>query len=83
MTPDTRLPAALTRPGIALAALALALAPAPALAYIGPGIAVGTVVLVAAMIGSVVLALLALFWYPLKRLWRRLRRPSPGERSRP
>lgn len=61
----------------AAAALALLLGPAPALAYIGPGIAVGTLVLLAALAGSVVLALLALFWYPLKRLWRRLRRPEP------
>lgn len=43
--------------------------PAPALAYIGPGLAFGTFMLLASFLGSIVLAALALVWYPLKRLF--------------
>lgn len=59
-------------PFVSTAALmALLLGPTPALAYIGPGLAFGTLMLVAGFVSSVVLAVLALFWYPLKRLLRR------------
>lgn len=56
-----------------LAALGVqALAPA-AHAYIGPGVATGTVVLVLGVLGALALWVFALVWYPCKRLWRRWR----------
>lgn len=42
--------------------------PTTALAYVGPGLGLGTVGVVLAFIFSIVLAIVALFWYPLKRL---------------
>jgi len=37
-------------------------------AYVGPGIGLGAIGLVLGIIGSILLALIATFWYPLKRL---------------
>ena len=76
MTNHPRPPSRLARICMAASALALLLSSAPAFAYLGPGIAAGAVLLVIALVGSVVLALAALFWYPLKRLWRRRRHPT-------
>ena len=39
----------------------------PAHAYIGAGLSVGTLIVVFALILSVFLAIISLFWYPLKR----------------
>ncbi len=47
--------------------------PEPALAYIGPGISAGTVAVIIGLICSVLLALFAVVWYPLKRLLRQMR----------
>jgi hypothetical protein len=40
----------------------------PALAYIGPGVGAGLVATVLGVLTAIVLALFALFWYPIKRL---------------
>ncbi len=40
----------------------------PTLAYVGPGLGLGTVGIVLAFIFSILLAIISLFWYPLKRL---------------
>ena len=39
----------------------------PAYAYIGAGLSVGSFIVVLALILSVVLAIVSLFWYPIKR----------------
>lgn len=43
-------------------------------AYIGPGLGVGVIATVLAILGSFLLALFAILWYPAKRLYRRLAR---------
>lgn len=51
----------------------LLLAASPAHAYIGPGAGAGTIAVVLGVIASLFLALVAIVWYPLKRLYLRLR----------
>ena len=48
-----------------------------AFAYIGPGLGAGTVGVILGVIGSIFLALFAIFWYPLKRLFKKLKKPQP------
>ena len=55
--------------GIYLALMAALLAP-PAYAYIGPGVGAGTVAVVFGVIASIILAFVAIIWYPFKRLFR-------------
>ena len=56
-----------------LAAMAvLTLAPT-AHAYVGPGVASSTIVLVLGILGSILIWVFALVWYPFKHLWRRWR----------
>ena len=57
----------------ASAALALAAA-APAQAYLGPGLGLGAIAASLGVIGSLLLGLLSVLWYPVKRFARRLRR---------
>ncbi len=42
--------------------------PASAMAYVGPGLGAGVISLVLGVLGSVIIALIALIWYPTKRL---------------
>ncbi len=53
--------------------LALLLLPGTAEAYVGPGAGIGALGAVLAVIGTVLLAILGFFWYPLKRLVARRR----------
>ena len=64
-----------------LAATAVGALPLPAEAYLGPGLGLGALGAIAAIILSVILALFAVFWYPLKRLLRR-RREDSGDAGR-
>lgn len=57
----------------AAAGLALAAA-APAYAYLGPGVGLGAIGVALGVVGSILLGLFSLLWYPFKRLVRRLRR---------
>lgn len=58
-----------------LAATALWLgAAAPAHAYMGPGIGMGTIGVILGVIGSILLGMFSVLWYPIKRLIRRLRK---------
>jgi threonine/homoserine/homoserine lactone efflux protein len=43
----------------------------PAMAYIGPGIGVGMIATVLGILTAIVLAIFAVFGYPIKRLLRR------------
>ena len=45
--------------------------PTTAHAYIGPGLGLGVIGMVFALIFSVFLAVLAIVWYPIKRIVRR------------
>jgi hypothetical protein len=45
-------------------------------AYVGPGLGAGVIGVLFGLLASVVLALLAIVWYPLKRLLRRFSRRS-------
>lgn len=49
-----------------------------AFAYVGPGLGAGTIGVVIGFLVSILLAVFALFWYPLKRLFKRL---FPGKAS--
>lgn len=51
-----------------VAALVLALQPAAAVAYIGPGVGAGAVAAVLGVLGSIFLAIVAVVYYPIKRL---------------
>ncbi|MBB4096494.1 hypothetical protein [Sphingomonas kyeonggiensis] len=54
--------------------LVLALsAPLAAQAYTGPGLGLGAVGVAFGLIGSILLAIVSVVWYPVKRLVRRIR----------
>ncbi len=44
----------------------------PAMAYIGPGIGVGMIATVLGILTAIGLAIFAVFWYPLKRLYKKI-----------
>lgn len=48
----------------------------PASAYLGPGMGIGAFGVVLGLIGAVLLAIFAVVWYPLKRLFGR-KKQSP------
>lgn len=50
---------------------ALLLAPSPALAYIGPGVAAGAVASALGVLGSILLGIFAVVYYPIKRVLKR------------
>lgn len=52
---------------------------ASAQAYIGPGTGVGTIAVVFGVLGSILLALIAILWYPFKRLISRLRKTEKSD----
>lgn len=46
----------------------------PAYAYIGPGIGAGTIATVLGVFGSIVIALIAVLYYPIKRALKKYRK---------
>lgn len=52
-------------------ATALTLVGGDAQAYVGPGVGLGTIIVVLGVIGSVFVAIFAILWYPVKRLLKR------------
>ncbi len=58
--------------------LGISLAP---YAYIGPGIGAGTIAIVLGFIASILLAIFAVVWYPLKRLFRRRKKKPVSEEA--
>lgn len=50
-------------------------------AYVGPGLGLGALGVVAGILLSVFLALLALVWYPIKRFFTKMRGKSSGKSS--
>lgn len=55
--------------GLRFAALiTLALIAVQAHAYIGPGLGAGTIGLILGLVGSILLAIIGIFYYPIKRM---------------
>ncbi|MFT5663610.1 MAG: preprotein translocase subunit SecF [Gammaproteobacteria bacterium] len=50
-------------------------------AYIGPGASAGTIAVVLGIIASIFLAIVAIVWYPLKRLIKRCKSAKQAEKS--
>jgi MFS-type transporter involved in bile tolerance (Atg22 family) len=44
-----------------------------AAAYVGPGLGLGVIGAIFGVFATVILAIIGLFWYPLKRLYRSIR----------
>ncbi len=63
---------------VQLALLGLLLA-GPAQAYIGPGLGAGTIGVILGLVGSVLIAVFAFFWYPIKRTFKKW--TSSGDES--
>ncbi len=51
----------------------------PLFAYLGPGIGVGLIAIVLGFIASILLAIFAVVWYPLKRLFGRWKKKRGSE----
>jgi len=58
----------------ACAATVLLLSPGIAAAYTGPGLGLGAIGVAFGLIGSLLLAVASIVWYPVKRLIRRIRK---------
>ncbi len=48
----------------------------PAYSYVGPGLGAGTIGVILGIIGSVLIALFAILWYPFKRLLKKMKKNS-------
>jgi flagellar motor component MotA len=57
-------------------AACLVLTAAPAAAYIGPGVGAGMIATVLGILTAIALAIFAVVWYPLKRLFKRNTHPK-------
>ncbi len=69
----------LIRKFVLLEFFCLVLLPGQAFAYIGPGLGAGTLGVVFGLLGSILLALFAFFWYPIKRMIFRKRVESEDD----
>ena len=52
---------------------------APALAYMGPGLGLGAIGTALGVLAALLLALLSIVWYPMKRLLRRMREDKTAQ----
>jgi len=66
---------------ICLLAAAALLPAMPAYAYIGPGAGAGTIAVVLGILGSIFMAIVAVIWYPIKRLFGR-KKPAKVARKK-
>jgi hypothetical protein len=62
-----------------IAFLVAMLAAAPAAAYMGPGAGLGMLGSLAAVIGAVLVALVAIVWMPIRILLKRRRKEGAGK----
>ena len=60
-----------------LAAAFLVVVALPAEAYIGPGAGAGAIAVVLGILGSIVMAFIAILWYPFKRLLKKRKKKGP------
>lgn len=56
--------------------------PSAASAYMGPGLGMGAVGVTLGVLGSILLGLMSIVWYPAKRMIRAVRRRSSGRTDR-
>lgn len=63
---------------LALVSLLMLAAPGTALAYVGPGLGVGAIAAFLGAVLAVVLAIVGIVWYPLKRFFARNKPKDPG-----
>ena len=61
--------------------LLLLLFPITAHAYIGPGMGVGALGVVIGFVLSIFLAILAIFWYPIKRLVKKFKKDDKATKD--
>lgn len=66
-----------------LAVSAALVLPGVAHAYVGPGLGLGTVMVILGFIGSLLLAVFGIFWYPIKRFFKKRRAGAPDEPAKP
>jgi len=70
--------------GVALIVAAATAVPLDsARAYVGPGLGLATLAVVLGVIGSVLLAVFAILWYPLKRLFKKRKAPAAAREQQP
>lgn len=50
-------------------------------AYVGPGLGAGAIAVVLGLVGSLFLAVFAIFWYPLKRLFKKSGRVTSDQET--
>jgi hypothetical protein len=55
----------------AMAALGVMILPNPAMAYIGPGMGLGAITAVLGILAALVMAVIGLVWYPMKRMFKK------------
>ena len=60
-----------------MAVLGVGLLVASAHAYVGPGLGAGALAVIVGFLMSIFLAVVGVFWYPIKRLFRR-KNPKKG-----
>ena len=68
------------------AAAAVLATPSAAHAYLGPGLGLGAVGVALGVVGSILLGIFSVLWYPVKRLIRKIRRwrrQPEAEQDRP
>ncbi len=53
----------------------------PAQAYIGPGVGAGTIAVVLGVIASILMAFVAILWYPVKRFFKRQKSKKQSDKS--
>lgn len=63
-----------------LLALVLLLQAPMAVAYIGPGLGLGVIGVVLGMLVAIVLAIFAVLWYPLKRMFKKEAKSTTQEK---
>ena len=63
----------------AFLAVLLAFCPVVCVAYVGPGLGVGVIGVILGVIGSILIALFAVFWYPLKRMLKQRKQKRANE----
>lgn len=63
----------------ALGALFVLAGTAPAFAYSGPGLGLGIIGAIIGLLGTIFLAIVGLFWYPIKRMLKKNKAAKAGQ----
>ena len=58
-----------------------------AFAYVGPGLGLGVIGAIVGVVGAIFLAIIGVFWYPIKRMFKKNRpdddKPESGDEAAP